>query len=241
MGLLAMGLALTVSRPSSATAATSPDQLGLSVDGTGPWTTSLTEPLFGAGARWVPGDMETGEFWARNQSQDSSELRVVVEPRLDELHAAGDLDLQIRTDSDPWRPLTTAWTSPRPIPAGAKARIQIRASLTGAATNAAQTLAFSFDVRARLNYVAGSATSPTPAPAPSTSPTDAVTERPESQTPTDAEDRDARVIAPRDSLADTGAGHPAWLLPAGVGATITGLWLALAARRRNEEESDVHE
>ena len=232
MGLLAMGLLLTVLGLSAATARTgTADPLGLSADETGPWTSSLTEPLFGAGMRWVPGDVETGEFWARNQSHDSGELRVVVVPQLDGLH--DDLDLQIRAGSDAWAPLTTTWTTPRALPAGSTTRIQLRAELKGTATNAAQTLAFSFDVRARLDYAVG--TDPTP----TVGPTDAVTTPPGSQPRPDTQVTDARAVAPHGSLADTGAGTSAWLLPVGLGATITGLWLALGARRR--EKRDIHE
>jgi LPXTG-motif cell wall-anchored protein len=79
-------------------------------------------------------------------------------------------------------------------------------------------------------------------PAPTTpGPTAEPSPRPTVASPTSAvrpEDRTETAPTRDGSLPSTGAELPAWLLPAGIGASITGLWLALGARR-NREESDV--
>lgn len=236
--LVASGvLAVVLPLGSSATAAPAA-RLGLSTDGVGPWTSSLSEPVFDD-SRWVPGDVATGEFWARNQSSDAAEIQLVVLPKDGHLRASGDLDVQIRADDEAWQPLTTEWTAPRPLAAGAKARVQVRAALAETASNADQSLHFAFDVRTRLTQVTG--TEPTE-PAPTTpGPTAEPSPRPTVASPTSAvrpEDRTETAPTREGSLPSTGAELPAWLLPAGIGASITGLWLALGARR-NREESDA--
>ncbi|MFO6453833.1 MULTISPECIES: LPXTG cell wall anchor domain-containing protein [unclassified Aeromicrobium] len=236
-GALGAAVMLAVMLPLGSSAASAPAvRLGLSADGIGPWTSTLTEPVFDDDARWAPGDVRTGEFWARNQSTDATQIQLVIMPKDGDLHASGDLDVQVRTDGDAWQPLSAAWTSPRPLAAGSTARVQVRAALSETAPNADQAQHFAFDVRTRLTQVTG--TEPTdPTPTPTTAPT----ETPTAQSPTSENAPDDRVESSptRDgSLPSTGAELPSWLVPAGIGAAITGLWLALGARR-NREESDA--
>lgn len=237
-GALGAAVMLAVMVPLGSSAASAPAaRLGLSADGVGPWTSTLTEPVFADDTRWVPGDAQTGEFWARNQSSDAAEIELVILPRDGALHASDDFDVQIRTDGEAWQPLSTAWTAPRPLAAGATARVQVRAALSETASNADQAQHFAFDVRTRLTQVTG--TEPTTGPA--TEPTTEPTARPTAASPTSAVapgDRAETAPARDGSLPSTGAELPSWLLPAGIGASTTGLWLALGARR-NREESDV--
>lgn len=74
VGVLAVAVVLL---PLPAAHAASGGQLGLSIDGR-TWTRNLTRPLFDPTIRWVPGDVRTASFWARNQSSDPGRLSIRV-------------------------------------------------------------------------------------------------------------------------------------------------------------------
>lgn len=233
-------LALVVPTPAVADDTTSP--LGLSMSEEGPWTTSLTTPLFDPAMRWVPGDTVTSGFWAANRSSDTTEFRITLLPWERALMNSGDFELRVRSGDDRWEPIRTAWTAPRPLAAGEKMHVQLRATLHETATNASQSLVFGFDIRTRLTYqvpVVVPTIRPTPAPGPTPTPGDGheVTE-PSDGGPDDATNGGPRELS-RGSLAGTGADQPSWLPPVGFGALITGVWMALVARRRDRRERDA--
>lgn len=250
--VIAVAVCVAVAVPASALAADpAPSRLGLSSTEQGPWSTSLGAPLFDPSVRWVPGDSVTTGFWARNQSTDSTEFRITLLPQARSLMDSGDFDVRIRAgEDDRWQPVRSAWTAPRPLAAGEKMNIQIRATLHETADNAAQTLEFAFDIRTRLTYQ-GPVVAPSPRPTPQ--PTTSATPAPPSggagaadgSRPSDDEAASAeedRVAAPtHGALAGTGADQPAWLVPLGAGALITGLWMALVARHRREKKETFDE
>lgn len=247
---LAVLVLLAAPVPALAADPTTPvSNLGLSMHEEGPWTTSLGSPLFDPDARWVPGDSVTTGFWAMNRSTDSTEFRITLLPQAQSLLTSKDFEVRVRAgEGDAWQPVRSSWTAPRPLAAGEKMNIQIRATLHETATNPAQQLEFSFDLRTRLTYQ-GPVVPPSPRPttAPTTEPADPEGESGASapQDPSTGGSaaiavEDADVEGPRDGwLPGTGADLPAWLVPLGAGAVITGLWMALVARRRPEEGKDV--
>lgn len=244
--VIAVALSLLVVAPLSASATTpSPDRLGLSTSQDGPWSSTLDTPLFDPDLRWVPSDSETVGFWARNQSTDSTEFRITVVPQVQSLIDSGEFDVRMRADDGDWEPMRTAWAAPRPIAAGEQINIQIRASLPSTATNVSQILAFGFDIRTRMTYQ-GPAVPPSPTPTTPPADVDGTDEPrdpadPRDRTESDAarDERDDNNPVSHGALAGTGANQPGWVLPVGAGALITGIWMAVAARRRAEEESDV--
>lgn len=232
--LLALVLILVIGLPLAAHAEdpAPSNALGLSRSESGPWAPKLAEPLFDPTDRWVPGDVQTAQFWARNQATDSTELRILVIPRVQDLIESGELDAEIRTDGGAWEALTTTWTPPISLAPGQKSLIEIRAELPRPATNGSQALTFSFDIRARLTYT-GPDTSATPKPSPS--PTQTPGPGDVGDTGNDENKPDDPDGAEDGNLSSTGASHPTWLLPLGLGALATGIGLAMAARRRNDD------
>lgn len=240
--LIVVVLALTISTPTAAQAVdpAPPNALGLSAAQNGPWTANLTDPLFSATNLWVPGDTDTAGFWARNQSTDLTEFRIVVVPQIEDLATTGDLDLQIRADGGAWVPLSTSWSTPSSLAPGEKTHIEIRAELLASSTNVSQELEFSFNIRARLTYT-GPDTDPTPTPSPSPSASPSPSQAPGDDGVRDRDDDKNDNDAPSSAdgnLSGTGATYPTWLLPVGFGALATGLWLAIMARRRQDEAEE---
>lgn len=237
---LLVGVVLVVPAKAVADPTAPTDRLGLGTSETGPWGTSLSTPLFDPTARWVPGDTETSGFWAFNRSGDSTEFRITLLPHERALLDSGEFELHVRADDDRWEPVRSAWSAPRPLAAGEKMHIQVRATLPVSASNATKTLAFGFDIRTRLTYQ-GPVVAPTTKPTPTPRPQDDATGDDQVGTGAGAPDGDDATSArpaPRDgSLAGTGASQSAWVAPLGVGALIAGVWLAAAGRRR--EESDA--
>lgn len=158
--VLALALALVLPAPAHAADPAPSNALGLSWTQDGPWTANLVDPLFSSTDRWVPGDVETAGFWARNLSDDATEFRVRVIPHATELATTGDLDLQVRADGSAWDPLGQSWSSPITLPAGDRTHVEIKAALPAASTNASQGLAYSFDVRAHLTSTGPDAAAP---------------------------------------------------------------------------------
>lgn len=80
------------------------DELGLSLDGV-TWTEALTMPLFDPDMVWVPGDVEDGQFFFRNQSTDEATYQVsaTIEDA-GELLAQGDMVLSAAVNGGPWQP-----------------------------------------------------------------------------------------------------------------------------------------
>lgn len=223
-GLFALALGLVLALPGSAHAA---DELGLSNDGN-TWNGALT-PLFDSSVRWVPGDTRAADFYARNQSGDDADFRVRLVPEIRDLYDTGRLEMLARADGGDWTAIGSDWTSPEVLAAGDSTRIEIQATLLPAADNSTQALSFSFDVGVQLTYT-GPDTTPTP-----TTPTPTTPSEPTGGAGDENDSNDEAQPA-EGSLAGTGADYPAWLLPAGFGALITGLLLAFVARRRNDDE-----
>ena len=241
---LVAGVGLVVPATAVADPTVPTDRLGLGTSETGPWATSLSAPLFDPTFRWVPGDTMTSGFWAYNRSSDSTEFRITLLPHERALLDSGEFEMHVRAGDDRWEPVRSAWAAPRPLAAGEKMHIQVRASLPASASNATKTLAFGFDIRTRLTYqapVVAPTVRPTPTPTPTPGPQDDAAGDDEPGTGAGAADGDdptAARPAPNDgSLAGTGASQSAWVAPLGLGALITGLWLAAAGRRRGESDA----
>lgn len=240
--VLVLALAIVLPSPAQADDPAPANALGLSLDQNGPWASNLSDPLFSSTELWVPGDVETAGFWAQNQSSDSTEFRVLVTPQIEELKSLGDLDVQIRADGGAWGPVSSTWSSPKPLTPGSKTHVEIRAALPISSTNISQALEFSFKVQARLTSAAPD-TEPTPTPMPSPHPSPTASPTPDGGVDNDDnnKDHDSPGDLADGNLSRTGAAYPTWLLPVGFGALATGLWLALTARRRDDEveESDL--
>lgn len=239
---LVVGVVLVVPATAVADPTVPTDRLGLGTSETGPWGTSLSSPLFDPTLRWVPGDTVTSGFWAFNRSGDSTEFRITLLPHERALLDSGEFELHVRADDDRWEPVRSAWSAPRPLAAGEKMHIQVRASLPAPASNATKTLAFGFDIRTRLTYQA-------PIVAPTVKPTPTPTPRPQDDAGGDdqtgagagaveGDDTTSARPAPNDgALAGTGASQSGWVAPLGLGALIAGVWLAAASRRRGESDA----
>lgn len=244
----ALVLLAVVPAPALAADPTLPgDQLGLSAHEQGPWTSTLATPLFDPDVQWVPGDSLTAGFWAMNRSSDSTEFRLTLLPSAQSLLSSDDFEVLVRAgEGDRWQPVRSAWTASRPLAAGERMNVQIRATLRDTAPNAAQRLAFAFDLRTRLTYQ-GPIVPPSPRPTPSPTPTSPSPSAGAGQDgPTDgsgegpAKEQDAPsgLGAAAGVLPGAGSDQPAWLVPVGTGALLTGLWMALIARRRPMEDNE---
>ncbi|MCD4525154.1 hypothetical protein [Nocardioides sp. cx-173] len=75
-GSLLAGLIL-VSAPAQAAPTRMWADLAVSREGR-VWTEHLTRPIFATSTRWVPGDVRTRRFFARNQSGEDARLSVAV-------------------------------------------------------------------------------------------------------------------------------------------------------------------
>ena len=133
--VLAAVLAVGSVLPPQAYAAGSSDELGLSRDGAA-WSDHLTEPLFEPGTRWVPGDVRSRSFLARNQSADPARLYVQV---LTE-EGAGlfeFLRIEVRVAGGRWEQVTVGETDleRREVAAGAQESVEIRAGFAANAPN----------------------------------------------------------------------------------------------------------
>lgn len=197
--------------------------LGLSVNADGPWSKNLTSPLFDPALRWVPGDVQTRTFYARNGSRDQATLRLRLEPSVQDLYDSGQLSVQLRADEGDWSELDTGWTAPDDMSPGDITQVDIRVEFVnpGYVNNAAQELVFVFRVLTHLTYQGPDK----PEPSSSTSPT-----------LVDGEDRANAGFGGPANIARTGGGLPEWVIPSGFGAIVTGFVLLLLVRRKKDEE-----
>lgn len=151
--VLVLALAVMLPAPTHAEEPAPGNALGLSTTQEGPWTGALDQTIFTSPALWVPGDVETAGFWARNQSSEPTEMRVKVSATSRQLVKRGDLTLQVRADGGPWGRLSAGtWSTPHALASGDRTYVEIRATLPASSPNASQGLELAFDVKARLTY-----------------------------------------------------------------------------------------
>ena len=130
------------------------DEIGLSSDGVS-WGSGLSQPLFDAAFRWVPGDRETASFWVRNESDDSALLDIaILGSSIDSLMETGDLSVTVATATGGGRTTTTTGTheliSSRTVRPGEIERIDVTVALDSAATNESQVKALDLRFEVRL-------------------------------------------------------------------------------------------
>ncbi|MDQ6526847.1 hypothetical protein RB608_24705 [Nocardioides sp. LHD-245] len=130
------------------------DEMGLSTDGV-TWTPSLTSPLYAAGFRWVPGDVEERSFRVRNDGPSSGGVTVdVVASDPAALLASPDFLLEARVGNGPWAELLAGTTRLQPavldVPRGVDTTVSVRGSFGPGATGHLDETA-SFEVRLTMS------------------------------------------------------------------------------------------
>ncbi len=196
------------------------EEIGLSNDGT-TWSSTLEHPLFDPAFRWVPGDSETASFYVRNQGPSSALLTIEARSAgTDELLDDDDIALRARAADGEWVSVENGVASrsltSESIRRGDVVEVVVNATFDPVSTNQSQTrhLLLRLDV-----------------------------------TLTDAlEDGGGEGAGNDDGPGGSGVGSGslAGLLPETgsattwlalwVGALLAGLGLALAARRRQDDE-----
>lgn len=146
--LLAAALVL-VSVPAHAA-----DEVGLSRDGV-TWSTSLAQPLFDPGFRWVPGDVESERFYVRNQGPSGAEMTVeVVSADPDDLLENDDLAISARAGSGDWITLEngvpSAELTAEAIAMGGVAPVDVRVEFVWESPNRSQTRVLPLVLRVTL-------------------------------------------------------------------------------------------
>ena len=197
-----------------ATPAVAADEIGLSTDGAS-WGSTLSQPLFDPGFRWVPGDRESASFWVRNQSDASALLDIaILGSSIDSLMETGDLSVTVAAASGGGGSTTRTGRhellSSRAVQPGQTERIDVTVAIDPAATNQSQVKSLELQFEVRLTQ-----DSPTPE-----DPAD-------NDNNGDGDSRDRNGFLP-----GTGGSAP-WLLPAGLIGVALGL-LAVAVTRRKE-------
>ena len=130
-------------------------ELGLSPDGV-TWSSALPGPIFDPAMRWVPGDVETGVFYVRNQSTDPGVLDLtMLASQVTDLIDTGDLTVAARVGAGDWTTVGTAGPheliAPTQVPAGAVRRIAVRVTFDPASDNQSQDKALDLRFRVRLS------------------------------------------------------------------------------------------
>ncbi|WP_435771041.1 hypothetical protein [Nocardioides sp. SYSU DS0651] len=117
------------------------DQTALSWDGRS-WATVLSEPLFSAERRWVPGDADTANFYVLNRGASDASLTVAVRAAAGrQALASGAVVLRARVAGGRWVPLPNGREGALPVGTvgqGEQVGVDVRVSLRDAATNRSQ-------------------------------------------------------------------------------------------------------
>lgn len=137
-----------------ATPAVAAEEIGLSTDGVS-WGSTLSQPLFDAGNRWVPGDRETASFWVRNQSDDPALLDIaILGSSVDSLMETGDLSVAVSAASGGGSSTTKTGRhellSSRAVEPGQTERIDVTVALDSASSNMSQVKALDLRFEVRL-------------------------------------------------------------------------------------------
>ncbi|WGX99315.1 hypothetical protein [Nocardioides sp. L-11A] len=130
------------------------DEIGLSTDGV-TWVPQLAAPLYPAGFRWVPGDVEERSFRVRNGGPSAGEVTVdVVTADPAALLASSDFHLEARVADGPWTEVLDGTTRLQPavldVPRGADTTVSVRGSFRPEATGHLDRTA-SFEVRLTMS------------------------------------------------------------------------------------------
>lgn len=139
----------------SASPAVAAGELGLSLDGTH-WSSSITTPLFDPSFRWVPGDLESGAFFVRNQGGSTGDLTVdILGATVDGLIESGDLRVTAKGGGGDWSTISAGGThrlltAPN-ITEGSASKIKVNVAFDPASSNPTQLLASELTFRVALS------------------------------------------------------------------------------------------
>lgn len=130
------------------------DELGLSRDGT-TWAPDLSDPLFEAAVRWVPGDSRTASFYVRNQSGQAGTLSLdILGTATDSLMQTGDLSVEAHGAGGDWTPVTEPGThrllSAGQVPSSATRRVDVTVTFDPASSNQSQVRSLDLALQVRL-------------------------------------------------------------------------------------------
>lgn len=121
------------------------DEIGLSQDGV-TWSETLAAPLFDAGFRFVPGDVETRSFRVRNQGPSAGLLTVqVLAADPSALLLADDFTIEAQVAGGPWVDVEAGTTPVRTelaIARNAQTQVAIRATFDVDSTRQVQQVPF---------------------------------------------------------------------------------------------------
>ena len=218
LAALALAAALTGAGP--AAPASAAGELGLSPDGV-TWSTALPGPIFDPAFRWVPGDVETGVFYIRNQSSEAGVLDLtMLGGQVTDLIDTGDLTVETRVGAGAFTAVETAGphllVEAAPVPAGGVRRIAVRVSFDPASTNESQDMALDLRFQVRLSQDSSVA-----------APTD----------PSGDGDGGDDVAGPGGDLPATGSGvHPWMFLVSGLSIALGVLLARRSSRGRKASE-----
>lgn len=157
--LVAALAVLSLAEP--AMAASGPDRLGLSWDGS-TWVDELTGTLFnrsGSVKLWVPGDSDTQHFYVRNQSGDG--VRFEVDYALPTNSLVNDTDFALTASVDGGKPVTLSpadnWVvlDGHALADGQRADVTVTAVFRWSSPNQSQAEQFPLDFQVRLSGIPG--------------------------------------------------------------------------------------
>lgn len=211
--LVALTTLLFCLLPSAAHAA---DELDLSWDGQ-TWSKQLSQPMFDAKARWVPGDVGTKSFYVRNQGESGANLTIAVVARDDDgLLRFQDIQLSARVGAEDWVALETTERNFRLnndiLPAGEARKVEVRAQFDFGSPNRSQREQLTLKFRVTLSDSRASSEDPG---------------NPEPNPPGDGDD------GSDGSLPNSGAPAVGWVIVAA--GVLMGSGATLIKKRKREE------
>ncbi|MBO0607602.1 signal peptidase I [Myceligenerans salitolerans] len=161
--VLASGLAATALAPAvtaraaqGSPAATSP-AVGLSLDGE-TWTGGGISPRFTRDLHWVPGDVDTLTFYARNESGSTVQGRAEVLLPDDGNRLAQALSFRTRLDDAAWH--GSARSAPVTLAPGEAVPVSVEVAFAPGSANASQRGRVPFDVRVTMTELSAGARVP---------------------------------------------------------------------------------
>lgn len=223
--LLGGGAVASVAQGDDDKAQVDRNALAVSIDGI-TWTESITQPLFDPEARWVPGEVQTSQFYVRNNKPERGALSLVLErPAREALLDSGFLTIAARADDGPWVEVAsggrTELIDSERVRSQEAVAVELRASLDVEAPNTTMVLDTDLEITLRLTQagVVADATS-TDGPHDPSSPGDP-----------DNSNGTADGVLP-----DTGSPLRPWVLP--LALLFLGGGAVLIARRDEDEQPE---
>jgi len=168
LALLGAGALAAMSLAAAPAAHADPDFLQISHDGSS-FAGSASQSVFPEGLLLIPGTVETGSFWVRNNSSEPAYLSLAVAGSGIAPELAGYLELRSRTGAGdeaaalPGNQSCSDLGSPVLLPAGAAGRVDLSAGLVLDAPNATMNQQSTFDVLLLLDAAGGRSACQAPA------------------------------------------------------------------------------